>query len=86
MYKSQNENYDITDIVVDKAIKIVLIFCRLKGVKCDRISFSFRQFERLFVRRWYELMYREFPYDTNSRLTKSTDLSSAKIRYLCNKN
>ena len=57
MYKFENENYDITEIVVEKAIKILLVVCRIKGVKCDKISFSFKRFEKLFIRRWKDMMY-----------------------------
>ena len=83
--RNENENYDITEIVVEKAIKIMLIVCRIKGVTCDRISFSFRRFERRFIQRWKDLMYKEFPYDYNSRMAKSTDVCSRKIREICNK-
>ena len=83
MYQNENETYDITDAVVEKAFKILLIVCRIKGVKCDRISFSFREFERKFLRKWNELMYKEFPYDYNSKMAMSTDFSPAKIRYVC---
>lgn len=86
MYRNENESYDITDIVVEKALKILLVVCRIKGVKCDKITFSFRDFERKFIRRWSELMFKEFPYDHNYKMTMSTDVSSAKIRYICNKN
>ena len=85
MHKNQNECYDITGIVVEKAVKILLIICRIKRVKCDRISFSFRDFEHQFMRQWYNMMYKEFPYDTNSKMAKSTDVSPAKIRYIVNK-
>lgn len=80
-----NEYYDITDLVVEKAVKILLVACRMKHVKCDLINFSFREFERRFIRRWYELMWDEFPYDANSKMAKSTDISQRKIRYLVNK-
>ena len=85
MKQNVNENYDITDFVVEKAFKILLVVCRIKGVKCDRISFSFREFERKFIRKWNDLMYKEFPYDHNSKMTMSTDVSPRKIRYICNK-
>lgn len=85
MSKNPNECYDITGFVVEKAVKILLIVCRIKRVKCDRINFSFRDFERQFMCRWYDLMYKEFPYDTNSKMAKSTDVSPRKIRYICNK-
>ena len=42
MKSNEYETYDITDIVVEKAFKILLVVCRIKGVKCNRISFSFR--------------------------------------------
>ena len=84
MYRNENECYDITDIVVEKALKILLVVCRIKGVKCDKITFSFRDFERKFLRRWSELMFKEFPYDHNSKMAVSTDVSAAKIRYICN--
>lgn len=80
-----NECYDITDLVVEKAVKILLVVCRMKHVKCDRINFSFREFERRFMCRWYELMWDEFPYEANSKMAKSTDVSPAKIRYTVNK-
>ena len=83
--RNKNENYDITEIVVEKAIKIMLIVCRINGVTCDRISFSFRRFERRFIQRWKDLMYKEFPYDYNSRMSKSTDVCPRKIRDICNK-
>lgn len=85
MSKNTNETYDITGFVVEKAVKILLVICRIKHVKCDRINFSFRDFERQFMRRWYELMYDEFPYNTNSKMAESTDVSPAKIRYIVNK-
>ena len=85
MNRNEEESYDITDIVVEKALKILLIVCRIKGVKCDKIIFSFRDFERKFIRRWNELMYKEFPFDHNYKMTMSTDVSAAKIRYICNK-
>lgn len=85
MKQNVNENYDITDFVVEKAFKILLVVCRIKGVKCNRISFSFREFERKFIRKWSGLMYKEFPYDHNSKMAESTDVSPAKIRYICNK-
>ena len=85
MWKNENEYYDITDIVVEKAFKILLIISRLKGVKCNRIRFSFRDFERKFIRKWSELMYKEFPYNYNSQIADCTDISKAKIRYLTNK-
>ena len=85
MPKNPNETYDITGIVVEKAVKILLIVCRIKHVKCDRISFSFRDFERQFMSRWYDMMYKEFPYDTNSKMVLSTDISSRKIRYIVKK-
>lgn len=84
MYRNENEIYDITDIVVEKAFKILLVVCRIKGVKCDRISFSFREFERKFIRKWHDLMCKEFPYDHNSKMAMSTDVSERKIRYICN--
>lgn len=84
MNRNEKETYDITDVVVEKAFKILLIVCRIKGVKCDRISFSFRDFERKFVRKWKDLMYNEFPYDYNSKMAISTDISERKIRYICN--
>ena len=76
--KNENENYDITDIVVEKAFKILLIVCRIKGVKCDRISFSFRRFERMFIQRWKELMYNDFPYNYRSKLENCTDICPTK--------
>lgn len=84
MKSNEYETYDITDAVVEKAFKILLIVCRIRGVKCNRISFSFREFERKFLRKWNELMYKEFPYDHNSKMAMSTDVSAAKIRYICN--
>lgn len=84
MYRNENETYDITDFVVEKAFKILLVICRIKGVKCDRISFSFRDFERKFLRKWSELMFKEFPYNHSSKMVKSTDVSERKIRYICN--
>lgn len=86
MYRNENESYDITDIVVEKALKILLVVCRIKGVKCDKITFSFREFERKFIRRWSDLMFKEFPYNHNSKMAMSTDVSERKIRYICNKN
>lgn len=85
MKRNVNENYDITDFVVEKAFKILLVVCRIKGVKCDRISFSFREFERKFIRKWNDLMYKEFPYNHNDKMAMSTDVSPRKIRYICNK-
>ena len=85
MYKFENERYDITELAVEKTIKIILIICRIKGVKCDKIDFSFKRFERILIRRWNELMYKEFPYNYNSKMAKSTDLSASKIRDVCNK-
>jgi len=84
MYRNENETYDITDAVVEKALKILLVVCRIKGVKCDRISFSFREFERKFIRKWNDLMFKEFPYEYNSKMAESTDVSPRKIRYICN--
>ena len=84
MKSNEYETYDITDIVVEKAFKILLVVCRIKGVKCDRVSFSFRDFERKFLRKWSALMFKEFPYDHNHKMTISTDVSAAKIRYICN--
>ena len=84
MYRNENESYDITDIVVEKALKILLVVCRIKGVKCDKITFSFRDFERKFIRRWSELMFKEFPYNHSSKMVMSTDVSERKIRYICN--
>ena len=84
MYRKENETFDITDVVVEKAIKILLVVCRIKGVKCDRISFSFRDFERKFIRRWSDMMFKEFPYNHNSKMAISTDISERKIRYICN--
>ena len=84
MYRNENESYDITDIVVEKALKILLVVCRIKGVKCDKVTFSFRDFERKFIRRWSELMYKDFPYNHNSKMAMSTDVSERKIRYICN--
>ena len=84
MIRNEIETYDITDVVVEKAFKILLVVCRIKGVKCDRISFSFRDFERKFIRKWSELMFKEFPYNHNSKMAISTDISPAKIRYICN--
>lgn len=85
MLKNQNECYDITEIVAEKAVRILLAVCRINAVKCNRINFSFHDFERIFVRRWKELMYKDFPYDYNSRMAQSTDLSKSKIRDICNK-
>ena len=85
MAKFHIEYYDITDLVVDKAVKIMMVVCRIKKVKCDRISFSFREFERKFIRKWSDLMYKDFPYNHNSKMAESTDASPAKIRYICNK-
>lgn len=84
MNRNEKETYDITDAVVEKALKILLVVCRIKGVKCDRISFSFRDFERKFIRRWSEMMYKEFPYNHCSKMVTSTDVSERKIRYICN--
>lgn len=84
MYRNENETYDITDLVVEKALKIMLVVCRIKGVKCDSISFSFRDFERKFIRRWNDMMFKEFPYNHNSKMAMSTDVSERKIRYICN--
>ena len=84
MYRNENETYDITDAVVEKALKILLVVCRIKGVKCDKITFSFRDFERKFIRRWSELMFKEFPYNHSSKMVMSTDVSERKIRYICN--
>ena len=80
--KNEKENYDITDIVVEKAAKILLIVCRIKDVKCDLISFSFRRFERKFIQRWKELMYKDFPYNYRSKLENCTDLSPATLSRL----
>ena len=85
MKKNENKTYDITDLAADKAIKILLIICRIKGVKCDQITFSFRDFERKFIRKWNDLMYKDFPYNYNSKMARSTDVSPSKIRDICNK-
>ena len=85
MYRNENETYDITDAVVEKAFKIILVVCRIKGVKCDRISFSFREFERKFIRKWSDLMYKEFPYNYNRKMTMSTDVSDRTISRIINK-
>ena len=82
MYKFENERYDITDLVVDKAIKILLIVCRIKGVKCDKIDFSFRRFEKLFIQRWKEIAYKDFPYNYRSKLEDSTDFGHDKLSKL----
>lgn len=84
MNRNENETYDITDAVVEKALKILLVVCRIKGVKCDRISFSFRDFERKFIRKWSDMMFKEFPYNHNSKMAISTDVSPRKIAYICN--
>ena len=83
--KNENETFDITEMVVEKAFKILLNTCRLKGVKCDKIDFSFKRFEHLFIRKWKDLMYNEFPYSYNSNMAKCTDISARKIRDICNK-
>ena len=85
MKSNEYETYDITDIVVEKAFKILLVVCRIKGVKCHRISFSFRSFERKFIIKWKELMYKEFPYNYSSKMVRSTDLSERSIRRICTK-
>lgn len=84
MGRNIRETYDITDAVVEKALKILLVVCRIKGVKCDSITFSFRDFERKFLRKWSELMFKEFPYNHSSKMVMSTDISERKIRYICN--
>ena len=85
MKSNEYETYDITDIVVEKAFKILLVICRIKGVKCDRISFSFRDFERKFILKWKALMYKEFPYEYSCKMVRSTDLSERTIRRISTK-
>ena len=85
MAKFHNEYYDITDLVVDKAVKIMMVVCRIKKVKCDKISFSFKRFEHNFIRRWHERMYKEFPYDYNRKMAMSTDVSDRTISRIINK-
>ena len=85
MKSNEYETYDITEIVVEKAFKILLVICRIKGVKCDRISFSFRSFERKFIQKWKALMYKEFPYVYSSKMVRCTDLSESTIRRNCKK-
>ena len=82
MYKFENERYDITELVVAKALKILLIICRIKGVKCDKVDFSFKRFERLFIQGWKDLMFNDFPYNYRSKLKDSTDISAAKLSKL----
>ena len=85
MYKFENERYDITELVVEKAVKIMLVICRIKGVKCDKIDFSFRRFEKLFVQRWKDILYNDFPYNYRRKLEDSTDLGHDKLSKLFKK-
>ena len=82
MYKFENERYDITELVAAKAFKILLIVCRIKGVKCDKIDFSFRRFERLFIQSWKDLMYKDFPFNYRRKLEDSTDFGHDKLSKL----
>ena len=82
MNKNIELTYDITEIVAEKAFKIILVMCRIKGVKCDKINFSFKRFEKLFIQKWKDLMYLDFPYNYRSKLEKSTDIGNDKLSKL----
>jgi len=50
----------------------------------DETLFEFKEFERLCIKGLYERFYKAFPYNANSKMARSTDVSPAKIRYIVN--
>lgn len=50
----------------------------------DNFLFEFKEFERLCIKGLYERIYKEFPYNANSKTSLCTDASPAKIRYIVN--
>ena len=78
------ETFDITPLMILIFFIIIYLICHIKHVKVSRIRFEYKQFERETIKGWSEMMYKEFPYNHNSKMAISTDVSSAKIRYICN--
>lgn len=51
----------------------------------DDLIFEFKEFERLCIKGLYDRMYKQFPYNANSKMARSIDVSPRKIRDICNK-
>jgi len=74
---------DITDDVITYVIGKYDEIGKLNGY--DRILIAFKEIEKRGIRELYFRMYKQFPYDANSKTARSTDASPAKIRRFVNK-
>ena len=70
---------DLTPVMVEKFLEAV---DEIENV--DETLFEFKEFERLCIKGLYERFYKAFPYNANSKMARSTDVSPAKIRYIVN--
>ena len=71
---------DLTPYMVEEFIKAI---DQLESV--DDLIFEFKEFERLCIKGLYDRMYKQFPYNANSKMARSIDVSPRKIRDICNK-
>ena len=78
------ETFDITNAVVLAFFLIMAFVCIVKRVDVSHIRFEFRPFEKQTLSGWNDLMKLVRPYDYNSKMGRSTDVSERKIRYVAN--
>lgn len=86
---NENETFDITEdvlaFIVTKYDEIGLeeiVPNKLRGY--DKIRIAFKEIEQRGIRELYDRMYKQFPYNANSKTAISTDASDRKIRRLVN--
>jgi len=87
--KNEKETFDITDdvlaFIVSRYDEIGLEEIAPNKVRgYDKIRIAFQEIEKDGIRELYDRMYKQFPYNANSKTAISTDASSAKIRRLVN--
>ena len=87
---NENETFDITNDVIafivaryDEIGLTEIAPNQLRGY--DKIHIAFQEIEKEGIRQLFDRMYKQFPYNANSKTARSTDASERKIRRLVNK-
>ena len=79
------ETFDITNLMVLVFLVCMAFICLVHHVDVSHIRFEYKQFERDTLNEWNDLMKLVYPYNYNSKMARSTDISPRKIEYNCNK-
>ena len=92
MKKNENETFETFDITDEVIAFIISKYDEIglekiepdKARGYDKIRIAFNEIEKRGIQELYARMWKQFPFDANSKTARSTDASPAKIRRFVN--